>query len=66
MDNVKLTDASGKDYLAGAGNFCVIAEEEPEATEPETTEPPGPGTTVPATVYGEDPQDLYKWYNYNG
>jgi len=66
VDNVKLTDASGKDYLAGAGNFCVIAEEEPEATEPETTEPPEPGTTVPATVYGEDPQDLYKWYNYNG
>ena len=33
VDNVKLTDASGKDYLNGAGNFCIAPATEHTHTE---------------------------------
>jgi len=40
--------------------------DEPETTEPETTEPPEVGATIPATLYGGEPDELYQWYNGNG
>ena len=66
VDNVKLLDTDGNDLLCGAGNFCVLAEEEPEVTEPETTEPPAVGSTIPTTLYSSEPEEFYQWYNGNG
>ena len=74
VDNVKLLDADGKDYLNGAGNFCVApgAETpEPEPTEPEPTEtdPPETEPTEPvveglATISSEL-ERAFRWY-WNG
>ncbi|MBQ8910629.1 MAG: alkaline phosphatase [Oscillospiraceae bacterium] len=69
VDNVKLLDENGNDLLKGAGNFCVAVTEEPEVTEPEATEPTEPpeiGETIPATLYGSEPEEFYQWYNGNG
>ena len=57
IDNITLTDAAGTDLLAGNGNFCKIAEEEPEApVEPEVE---GLG------VIDEELKRAYRWY-WNG
>ncbi len=69
VDNVKLLDESGNDLLKGAGSFCVMVTQEPEETEPEATEPTEPpqiGETIPATLFGSEPEEFYQWYNGNG
>lgn len=53
VDNVKLFDANGKDYLCGAGNFC----EEGTIEEP---------SAVPDQLYDAYPDAHYLWYNGNG
>ena len=53
VDNVKLLDADGKDYLNGTGNFCIGSAEE-DTTKVELDK-----------IYDTDPGYLFKWYNGN-
>ncbi len=71
VDNVKLLDADGKDYLNGAGNFCVAPgaetpEPEPDVTEPDVTEPDVTEPVVEglATISSEL-ERAFRWY-WNG